>query len=352
MKRSVICLALLVAFVVTVALPADVLAMEQERALEIDKPSKAEKKEARKARRVARRGVPEKAAGGGHPLLVAINDGLASIDAEYRVEMAEFITTTDGPDFGHTIFANDRGNKQLSAHWVPGDPRRGGFTDIAYFVDLFDGAATNGGAGLTAAQTTAAIDSAMTTWDNMSCSSIPITNLGAFPVDLGFVQFLIGAGGGAPFFLFDITHGGFLPRGLFDAIFPFPCTPGVNCGGDFILGVTFTFIWLDAPPPAGMPTDIDNNKKLDVAFREIYYNDNFPWEDNGVSNFDVETVALHEAGHGLSQAHFGRISRNPAGQLIFAPRAVMNAAYSGVQQAPTGTDTGGHCSIWGSWPNN
>jgi len=78
---------------------------------------------------------------------------------------------------------------------VPGDPRRGAFTDIAYFVDLVDGAATNSGAGLTAAQTTAAIDSGMDTWNNMNCSTIPITNLGAFNQDLGFVQFLVGTGG-------------------------------------------------------------------------------------------------------------------------------------------------------------
>ncbi len=36
----------------------------------------------------------------------------------------------------------------------------------------------------------------------------------------------------------------------------------------------------------------------------------------------------------------------------FTVVAVMNAAYSGVQQGLAGTDSAGHCSIWGSWPNN
>ncbi|MEK7829947.1 MAG: hypothetical protein AAB401_02620, partial [Acidobacteriota bacterium] len=99
------------------------------------------------------------------------------------------------------------------------------------------------------------------------------------------------------------------------------------------------------------PTDIDNNGKLDTAFREILYNNAFTWRIN--SNIDVETVALHEAGHGLSQAHFGTAFRtNSNGVLHFAPRAVMNAAYSGVQQHLAGTDNSGHCSIWAHWPNN
>ena len=72
-------------------------------------------------------------------------------------------------------------------------------------------------------------------------------------------------------------------------------------GGDFILAVTFTIIFTDEN---GNPVDTDNNKKADVAWREIYYNDAFSWNDG--SAYDVETIALHEAGHGLSQDHFGK----------------------------------------------
>ena len=92
--------------------------------------------------------------------------------------------------------------------------------------------------------------------------------------------------------------------------------------------------------------------RFDVAFREIYYNDNFSWAANGTNHIDVETVALHEAGHGLSQGHFGSAFRSANGKLHFSPSAVMNAAYSGVQLDIGKTDNAGHCSNWGSWPNN
>ena len=36
----------------------------------------------------------------------------------------------------------------------------------------------------------------------------------------------------------------------------------------------------------------------------------------------------------------------------FAPRAVMNASYSGIQTNIRKTDNGTHCNIWGEWPNN
>jgi hypothetical protein len=75
----------------------------------------------------------------------------------------------------------------------------------------------------------------------------------------------------------------------------------------------------------------------------VYYNDAFPC--NVGSTYDIETVALHENGHALSQAHFGkafRTSRN--GKLHFSPREVMNAAYSCVQQRIGRTDNAGHYS--------
>ena len=86
-------------------------------------------------------------------------------------------------------------------------------------------------------------------------------------------------------------------------------------------------------------------------FSEVLYNGRFSWNING--NVDVQTIALHESGHGLNQGHFGKaFLTNSNGKIHFAPRAVMNAAYSGIQQDLTGTDNGGHCGIWASWPNN
>ena len=101
-----------------------------------------------------------------------------------------------------------------------------------------------------------------------------------------------------------------------------------------------------------MFTDIDNNGRADTAFREIYYDPSFSWADDGTSDIDVETVALHELGHGLSQAHFGKVFVDKKGNVKFAPKAVMNAVYVGPQPLLLGTDGAGHCANWASWPNN
>ena len=132
-------------------------------------------------------------------------------------------------------------------------------------------------------------------------------------------------------FAADIVHAGWVPAGIFP--------PNV-------IAVTFTFIFVDG---AGNPTDIDNNQRGDVAWREIYYNDQFVWRING--DIDVETVALHESGHGLSQDHVGKLFQTISNtEFHFAPRAVMNAGYTGVQQVLTASDNAGHCANWGSWP--
>ena len=67
----------------------------------------------------------------------------------------------------------------------------------------------------------------------------------------------------------------------------------------------------------------------------------------------MQGTALHETGHGLGQAHFGKIFQTVAnGKVHFAPFAVMNAVDPGFPtQVLQGTDRGGHCSIWANWPN-
>jgi len=261
--------------------------------------------------------------------LSSVNATLEAGGSIYLLDRAEFLTNDDSGEIGQTVFFNNR-TKQLGVHFVPGDPRRGGRTNITYLVDQAEGAID----GLTVGQTTAAIDRAMATWNAVNCATIPITKMPDIPgLDIGIIESLLGQPGG-PFFLADITHAGWLPA---------------NVLPQNVIGVTFTFIFVD--PATGAPSDIDNNNQLDVAFREILYNDRFVWRING--NIDVQTVALHESGHGLSQGHFGKAFGTDANSKIhFAPLAVMNAAYSGIQQDLKGTDNGGHCSIWASWPNN
>src|SRR5262245_19470826 len=258
----------------------------------------------------------------------AVNTRLEAGGYNYRLEHAEYLTDADSNEVGQIVFFKDRGNKQLIAHFVPGDPRRGGGTNITYTIDQTEGAID----ALTQAQTNAAIERAMTTWDNVNCSTIPIVEVGNSGTDIGVIEFLFGLGG-SPVVFADIQHTGWLPGGILP--------PNV-------IAVTFTFIFIDG---SGNPTDVDNNKKFDAAFREILYNDAFTWRIN--ANIDVETVALHESGHGLSQDHFGSafVTTNN-GKPRCEPRAVMNSAYSGIQQTINQSDNAGHCSIWAQWPNN
>ncbi|WP_088341454.1 M10 family metallopeptidase domain-containing protein [Robiginitalea sediminis] len=235
---------------------------------------------------------------------------------------------------GKTVFFSDRGNKQLSSDYVPNDPRNLGGLAVPY---LIDGTQLNTASGFNTLQP---IVDVMDTWANVTCSSgLDIPFGGVSGADIGFVSnVFFGFGGSNGFFPGVIVHAGTLPKAFFDAI-----APG---GGNGILGVTFTLTWTD---------DINGDGKGDVAIKEIYYNDAFNWQDRVATGtgIDFQTVALHEVGHALSQAHFGKLSRTEAnGKLHFSPRALMNAGYTGVNRVVEKTDQAGHCSNWSNWPNN
>jgi hypothetical protein len=266
-----------------------------------------------------------------------MNEALAAQGANYRVAVAEYINV-DGGEEGNTVLSKVVGNKQLAHDFVPFDARRAGWSgpsggpgdDITYAVDQTGDAVPPFG-GLSAAVTTAAIDRAMGTWEGIQCSTLPITKNPDFGVDIGVVAFLNGLGG-SPFIVADVQHAGWRD---------------INFAGG-ILGVTFTFVFVSGPDP----TDIDGNGKADAAFREIYHDPSFSYADDGVADIDVETLALHEAGHGLSQAHFGKVMFKNDGSIHASPRAVMNAFYLAPQRELLGTDNGGHCSNWANWPNH
>lgn len=264
--------------------------------------------------------------------LDSMNNQLALAGENFQVEKVEFQTVDEE---GLIVYANDR-THQLGSHWVPFDPRRYGVSEIYWLTDQVDQTAD-----VAWNDANAAINRAMLTWNTVPCANIPLVQLPDYGVDWGYVQYLVGMGG-IPGWLADFTNAGWLPGVFFDII-------GGPGGSNSILGATFTFIWIDSA--TGDPTDIDNNGKNDVAFREVYFNDKFNWGID-IRYFDIESVVLHEMGHGLSLGHFGKIFRTPNGELHFAPEAVMNAIYYIIRHELYGTDNASFCSIWASWPNN
>lgn len=266
--------------------------------------------------------------------LPADANGRRTSPSQYAAFSAEYITTGESGQIGRTVFFKDVGNKQLTADFVPGTSPDG--TDAVSFY--IDGNRPSG--DLSAAVTSRAITRAMNTWNAVACSELGMFNVPTSRrINSGFIAELVGLGGSFDY-VADVVHAGWLPGSFFDLL--------AEDGSEFILAVTFTLIFTDEN---GNPSDVDSNGKLDVAWREIYYNDAFTWRDG--AHYDVETIALHEAGHGLSQAHFGEAFLDAgSGQLHFSPRAVMNAAYSGIQTTIGETDNAGHCSNWSSWAEN
>lgn len=262
-----------------------------------------------------------------------VNEAL--LDQGIQLEKVEFLGAERE---GITIFFENRGNKQLASDYVPNDPRNGNGTLVPYVID---GTELGTSSGMSELETYNATVSAMATWDAATCSSgLEIPNWGVAPFDVGYVQFILGFGGINGYFPGTVVHAGVLPADFFDAV--------AENGGSFILGATFTFVWND---------DLDQDGRDDVAIKEIYMNDGFNWQDapdDGLGNgiYDYETVVLHEAGHALSQAHFGKAFATENGMLHFAPAALMNAGYSVARRVVTQTDNAGHCSNWSDWPNN
>jgi hypothetical protein len=262
----------------------------------------------------------------------SLNENARLVPSNYKAKLykAEYITAPGSQQMGRTIIFDDKGSKKLDTDFSP-FAKLYETPDMSFYVDEFRPSTT-----LDVATSTAAIDRAAQTWDDLNCSDLGMYKIGAIPVPIGIVADLFGfpsiAGAIA-----DVENLGFMPAEFFDFL-----APG---GSDFILAATFTLTWVDE---FNNPVDTNGDGKMDTAIAEIYYNDNFPWADG--DDIDVETIALHEMGHGLSQAHFGTAFIKKNGDVQFSPRAVMNASYSGIQTEIGKTDLGGHCSIWDGWP--
>ena len=272
----------------------------------------------------------------GDPAILAkmaqINQQLADRGLSIAAEAIEFYTIGNGRPSARI--------HQEPFRWVPNDSRR--FADgdkITYLVDQSDGATAS---GLTSAQTEAAIDAALGTWNSdPSLRKVQIVKRADTGVDPDIYDSFFGFGEFGTLFLADIVEAGWLPRAFFEAV-------GGPGGGRGILAFTVSFIFVDGN---GNPTDINGDNYLDQAFSEIYYNDTFgdpgndrtgnPWGINQVlPAIDVQTVAFHENGHALDLGHFGP-----------PPDAVMNPVYAGIRHSAYPTDDAGMSAVWGSWPN-
>ena len=256
---------------------------------------------------------------------------------------AEYITDPSTGEAGRVEWLQkDLGNGQLEHDFVYNDPRAAwdNVVNISYGVKSgFQSADAN----LT--DQLGWLRESVEIWNRLRCSNMNATEVPVNPGSPGLVANFFATGVlDLSLVQADITQVGFLGIGPIFA-------PGTST-----LGVTYTLFWADE---AGNLTDIDGNGKIDTALREIYYNDQYEWADNGLEGtqpsgvrfFDFPTVAIHEAGHGVSAAHFGNIGVKD-GFLFAKPRAVMNAIYGGTLRQLTGRDDGSHCSNWAQWPNN
>ncbi|MDQ4075698.1 MAG: matrixin family metalloprotease [Chloroflexota bacterium] len=263
-------------------------------------------------------------------LMRQINTQLATQGSNLAVEEIELFTIGKERPSNRLL--------QMPFRWVPNDPRRNADGDnITYLVDQSDGATAS---GLTSAQTEAAIDRAMTTWDRLTCmKTVDIVKRSDNGADPDFFDALVGFGEFGNPYLADIVNAGWLPRSFFDAATGAP---------DSVLGFSITFIFVD--DATREPTDINGDNYLDTGHNEVYYNDTFgtagdpradlPWGiDVALPGIDVETVALHENGHSLGVTHFGP-----------PPDTVMNPVYVGIRQELFPIDHAEMCTVWQWWP--
>ncbi len=263
---------------------------------------------------------------------------------------------------GQTIIVSqDVGNQAFPYQWVENDARRhraDGLT-LYYRIDL-----TELPPGITAAQTEAAIEAAVATFERERCDdNLELVRVDDdLATDLGWVQRqVLGGDAGSSEPRADITFAGWVEDEFWTAA-GFPDSMGLAMP---VLSTTdgSSFIWgLDAFDPDQPATDINNDGKRDLYATEIYFrrSANYVLDDDELGNtlfyIDLESIVLHELAHALGMDHFGRttVILDDDGNLVDvllnqASANVMNTNNYFVMRSLSGLDRGSFCGIYGSW---
>lgn len=296
---------------------------------------------------------------------VAVSPFLADLDAQLeaagsplRVTKAELLVDGNTWDGSSTVIIANNRSRGLSSEWVAGDPRRDGRVGVTWaFGSSHPGLPVTrnpDGSNLHSvplADLDTQLQEGLAAWRGLTCSTAPVTRvsipMGTDPDYLDDVVFV-----GHPSATYsqpsDIVEAGWMPSSFFRAI-------GGGTAGNSIIGVTFTFHFVDA---AGHATDINSDGKGDEALAEIYYNTRFAWGSSQAANVvDFYSIITHETGHAMGLAHFGKVfvtKKDAADGSIsiadikYAPKAMMNAVYVTGRSEIAGTDNSSFCQIWAS----
>eukprot|EP01083_Nonionella_stella_P152383 488362_1 len=257
----------------------------------------------------------------------------APLSATYLMKSAYMLSS-----WGSECLSNNPHIAHDTADWVPNDPRRHGVDEdgsaisgLDFFIHIDD---TQFPSNLDRTQVITAITNAVNTWDNVPCTknkfNLIISNEHNSE-GIGYAEYIMSEGrSGSNVKIGDIVFGGFVPPDLFTI------AVANELKNKSVGAVTVLFDYND---------EIMYENEGEIAFAEIYFNDDFSWDilEESVPNvYDVETVALHELGHALSQSHF-----HPSGKSI--SEVVMTPVYFGVNHDLHGVDIGAHCAKWAQW---
>jgi len=211
--------------------------------------------------------------------------------------------------------------------WNRPVPQTGYNYDISYVLDTSDYTTDN---GLSESQITNAFNNAFTTWSSVATCDISFTQNADADANYDYWD----SGAATPgkdsstiLFYSNIIFGGWMPASYFEAL--------KEGGGATILGVNCSFGFVPGPDVSRGPSgllDENNDGFDDFAMCEIYFNDYFTW---GIgTDYDIETVFLHELGHSIGLGHSNSLN------------SIMDPYYSGVSRTLSVDDIAGVSALY------